>query len=188
MVELNAFYFFTPIFGLLVILTIFWIFLSYGYSQINEKRTYMVFLINLLTVDFVSILLCLKTTNVISFLSWFNILGILSVLYGFNFLYFILKDMERKNVRTINNYNEFNEDSNSSDYYLAFIEVFHNICLILLFSLLGLHLDNNLKESRKIFLFLFFCISCLLTIFKYYCRNNRLKPPPCNEWKKAEII
>jgi len=118
-------------------------------------------------------------------LNWFNILGILSVLHGFNFLYFALQGLNKKGSHSYSNTTNTNENNNCESY-LALIDILLNVSLILFFPILGFYLDNHLKNTREMALFVLTWLCSTFIIVKFYNRNEKIKN--FFEWKKMVIV
>jgi hypothetical protein len=181
--RINAFVYFIPIFGILFILTLFWVFLHQGFKRENELTFFYFVLINILVVNSLCLLIYLKISLEFSSVGWVHILGFSALLYGVNLVlfstYFSSKPFSSFGCT------EFNS-TKSEDSLVIVFDILLNMCVICFLCLLGLYLDNKLEKIKLnalfVLLWVFFSLICVKASYKNKKIQNYF------EWKKMVII
>jgi hypothetical protein len=179
--RINAFVYFIPIFGILFIITLFWVFLHQGYKRENELNFFYFILFNILIINTLCLIIYLKISLEYNFIGWVHILGFLALLWAVNLILFSTYFSSRLN----GSFAEFNS-SKSEDSLILIFDILMNMCLICFLCLLGLYLDNKLEKIKLnalfVLLWVFFSLVCMKASYK----NNKIQN--YFEWKKMVII
>lgn len=177
--RINAFIYFIPIFGILFIFTLFWVFLHQGYKRENESNFFYYILFNILIVNTLCLIIYLKISFEFIFISWVHILAFLAALWAFNLILFSTYFSTRLYSA------EFNS-TKSEDSLILIFDILMNMCMICFLCLLGLYLDNKLEKVKLnalfVLIWVFFTLVCMKATYKKTKIQNYF------EWKKMVII
>jgi hypothetical protein len=170
--------YFVPIYGLLLVLDLVWIFLFYGFMKLEEKAQYFLILGNLIFYSTLGLIVFLKLSTVSNMLSWSN-LGFITILVELcNFLSWIQRNLKKK----------FKEDfkDKSLDSINVITKVIGCISISLLIYLIGMLLDEKLEKNNEIFIYISAWVFCTVSLSNNL--NTIAKIKSFFEWRKNVLI
>lgn len=186
--NIHAFILFIPVFGVLFIFTLFWIFLYQGYKKEEDLRFFYFVLYNLIILNAFAIIVCSKVcfNGSLSFMDnilWSHIFLILTLIYAFDILVFIYYINNNPKAKA---YSSQFFEVRAEDSMQIVLNILLFFCFICFLSLLGIYLDNKLEKKRTKTLFLLNWFFFLIIIGK--AMYGRKKINNYFEWKKMVII
>lgn len=172
--------FFLPIYAILFMLNVVWLFLYYGFTKLEYKASYFLVLGNLVFYSTLSILVYIKLSFALKSISWIHLAVMLITIQLLNTLVNIQRIMSR-----VSKQKDFNSSSFNSISMILNIAI--NISYFAFVYALGMGLEGLLVENQVVnLIFLGFWVFCFLNLFKSFYKVGRITS--YFEWKKNVII
>lgn len=170
--------YFVPVYGILLVLDLIWIFLFYGFMKLEEKAKYFLILGNLIFYSTLGIIVFLKLSSINNLLSWTNQSILIILVQLCNFFSWIQGNI-KKNIR-----DDFK--NKSLDSLNATLKITAGISLSIFIYLIGMLLDGNLGISKEIFIYISMWVFCVASLSNNL--NTIGKIASFFEWRKNVLI
>jgi hypothetical protein len=179
---LSNFIYFIPVFSVIIVFIFFTVFLKQGFEKFEKEHFYYIILFNLVLASILTAVFYLKVSSNLGFLKWMHLMIFVSLLHVMNLIgFFYFNQYPNSNN---SNFDEFSEKNNNNSI-LSVLDVLINFCLICIYFLLGLHLDNMLEKVKVNILFVVSILFFLILIMKNSYQINKIKS--YLEWRKVVI-
>ena len=161
---------------MMLILNVFWVFLYYGFSKLENKAYYFIVLGNLVFYTTVSMSTYVKLCFSIKFLTWSTLSTFIIALQVVNYLFFCANLKKSKS--------DFNSKPN--DFLINILDFIVYLAFLASCYLTGRYLDNNLIQEFKVFIYIFVWLFCVINLLKNFYRIGKITT--YFEWKKKVLI
>ena len=176
--DISTVIFYLPIFSILLSINVFWIFLFYGFSKLDNKSYYFLVMGNILFYSTLSVTVYCKNVINFDFISYTVISYITIALQVINFSLIIIGDFDKSGKKKF--------DSKPLDMISTIINILLNIFFFSFSYCLGKCLDNKKLPEQENIMFFSVIIFFILASFKSFYKIGRIVS--YFDWKKSVIL
>lgn len=169
-----------PIYSLLLILNIFWIFLYWGFQKQKNLGKYFLIMTNLIVFSSLTVTIYLKLSDSLK-VGWVYLSAILVILLFLNYIHYnriidFFKSLMEKSNSSF--------DSKSKDSVILSLDFLSALCLTAYIYMQGLYLDNY--QINEIILYCLIWGFSIFNLLKAFYKIGKISS--YFEWKKMVII
>jgi hypothetical protein len=175
--------YFIPVYSILFVCNIFWIFLYYGFSKLENKSGYFLVLGNLIFISTVSISVYFKLSFSNNFIHWTSISIWLIFIQLVNFVSYLYNSVF---ITQQSKTSKMDFNSKPLDSLVILLNVCLNLAYFLFIYTYGMYLEGLISTGQHTVVFLGFWIFCILSLFKSFYKIGKITL--YYEWKKNVLL